>query len=55
MSSVTDTEQEIMDYFDGSVRELGQEDYRELLENVISNLQSRLDCVIEEMQAEGID
>lgn len=51
----SNVEQEIMDHFDNSVRELGQEEYREVLENVISDLQSRLDCVIEEMEAEGID
>jgi len=48
-------QQEVMDHFDREVRELGQEDYREVLENVISDLQSRLDCVIEEMQAEEVE
>jgi len=48
-------QQEVMDLFDSEVRELGQDEYRELLENVVSDFQSRLDCVIEEMQAEGVE
>lgn len=46
---------DISRYFDGAVAALSQEDYREVLENFISDLQSRLDCVNEELAAEGID
>lgn len=53
--AVEDVRQEVMDHFEGLVRELGQEDYREVLESLISDFRSRLDCVIEEMQTEGID
>lgn len=55
MIRTDEVEQEIMDHFDNAVQDLGQDEYRDLLENVISNLQSRLDCVIEEMQGEGVD
>lgn len=47
--------EDVSRYFDSAVTELGQEDYREVLENFISDLQSRLDCVNEELAAEGID
>lgn len=55
MKEVEDVTEDLSKYFDDAVRDLGQESYREVLENFISDLQSRLDCVIEEMQAEGID
>lgn len=43
----------IEQHFDRAVRDLSQIDYREVLEEVISNLESRLDCVKQELEAEG--
>lgn len=44
-------QQGIMDLFDNDVRDLGQEEYRELLENIFSDFESRLECIKEEMAA----
>jgi hypothetical protein len=54
-NEIEDIQQQVMNLFDSEVRELGQEEYREILENLISDFQSRLDCVIEEMQTEGVE
>lgn len=44
-------QQEVMDLFDREVRDLGQEEYREVLENLCSDFETRLDCVKEELAA----
>lgn len=55
MADIDSVTEDLSKYFDNAVMELGQEEYRDVLENFISDLQSRLDCVREEMEAEGID
>lgn len=40
---------ELMRIFDEKVQSLSQEDYKELLESMLSDLESRLDCVNEEL------
>lgn len=45
-------QQQVMDLFDSLVRELPAAEYRELLEEISSDLKSRLECVIEEMAEE---
>lgn len=44
--------EDLSKYFDSAVADLGQEDYRDVLENFISDLQTRLDCVNEELAME---
>ena len=42
--------QDTMDVFDRAVRSLGQEEYRDVLEELISDLEARLECVKEELK-----
>lgn len=49
IDSVTE---DVSRYFDNAVADLSQEDYRDVLENFISDLQTRLDCVNEELAME---
>lgn len=54
-NKIEEVGEDVSRYFDNAVAELGQQDYREVLENFIADLQSRLDCVNEELAAEGMD
>jgi len=42
--------QELMRQFDDMVKDMSQEEYKDFLENIISDLESRLDCVNEELE-----
>lgn len=44
-----------MQRFDSDVRELSQIDYRELLEELSSDFEARLQCVKDELADEGED
>lgn len=49
---ITDIQRQVMESFDSKVKGLSKEDYRDLLEEMIADWESRHACVSEEIDAE---
>lgn len=55
MDNLQEIKDRVMELFDREVATLSKTDYREVLEETISGLEARLECVKEEMDADGED
>jgi len=53
MGQVSEVRDAVMQLFDSKVSDFSRDKYKEVLEETISDLEARLECVKEEMAEEG--